>query len=111
MPGAPFHCWYQAYNEAKHDRHDQFPKANFKNLLDTIGGLIVVLSSQFHTQDFSPAAPGLALSGMGGAPEGFETAIGEYFHVKFPTDWPTADQYDFNWNSINDEADPFRTHF
>ena len=101
--------WYQAYNAAKHDRHDQFPKANFRNLLDSICGLVVLLSAQFHTWDFSPASPTLALGGFGGPPKGFELAIGGYFLVRFPTDWPQEGQYDFDWQSLKSEQDPFQT--
>lgn len=101
--------WYQAYNAAKHDRHDEFSQANMNNLLDAIGGLAALLSSQFHTWDFSPAAPGLTLSGIGGPPQGFESAIGGYLSVKFPTVWSSADQYDFDWQSIGGDPDPFDT--
>ena len=101
--------WYEAYNAAKHDRHDQFPQANFNNLLDAICGLVALLSSQFHTWEFSPSPPRLALEGIGGPPQGFDSAIGEYFHVKFPTVWPAADQYDFDWPSMKSEPDPFDT--
>ena len=99
--------WYQAYNAAKHDRHDEFPQANFEHLLAAISGLVTLLSSQFYTWDFSPSAPGLALEGMGGPPHGFETAIGNYFWVKFPTVWPAVDQYDFDWQSMKSDPDPF----
>ena len=105
--GAPLN-WYQAYNEAKHDRHNKFRQANFDNLLNAIGGLVALLSSQFHTWDFSPSEVGLALSGIGGPPQGFDSAIGEYFNVKFPTDWSAADQYDFDWQSMKGDADPFQ---
>ncbi len=101
--------WYQAYNVAKHDRHDQFPQANFANLLDAICGLVTLLSSQFHTWDFSPSRPHLALEGIGGPPQGFEAAIGGYFHVRFPTNWSSTDQYDFDWQSIQSDPDPFQT--
>jgi hypothetical protein len=114
MPFAPWSTnarldWYQAYNDAKHDRHDKFSRANFGNLLDAICGLIVILSAQFYTQDFSPAAPTLALSGMGGPPWGYESAIGGYFYVKFPNNWPSADRYDFDWQSLRQQTDPFQT--
>lgn len=101
--------WCQAYNDAKHDRHDKFCQANFGNLLDAICGLVVVLSAQFFIYDFSPAAPVRTLSGMGGPPLGYESAIGGYFHVKFPTNWPAADQYDFDWQALRQSADPFHT--
>jgi hypothetical protein len=44
--------WYQAYNKSKHDRRTEFKEANFKNLLNAVTGLLVVLSSQFRTEDF-----------------------------------------------------------
>jgi hypothetical protein len=44
--------WYQAYNDTKHDRHQQFESANFENLLDAIAGLVVILAAQFHNHDF-----------------------------------------------------------
>lgn len=88
--------WWDAYNKAKHDRHEKFSMANLSNLIDAVCALVAILSSQFHTHDFSPGPALLALSG-GGGPTGYETAIGGYFWVKFPT-WPAADHYDFEWD-------------
>jgi hypothetical protein len=100
--------WYQAYNAAKHDRHDQFPQANFRNLLDAVSGLVALLSAQFHTWDFSPSPAGRS-TGIGGPPQGFDTAIGNYFHVRFPTDWSSSEQYDFDWQKLQSDPDPFQT--
>jgi hypothetical protein len=88
--------WWSAYNEAKHDRHEKFAEANFTNLIDAVCALVVILSAQFYRHDFSPG-PGLIAWGSS-APVGYDTAIGEYFWVKFPT-WPADEQYDFEWNS------------
>jgi hypothetical protein len=98
--------WYQAYNHAKHDRHDQFPEANFRNLLDAVSGLVALLSAQFHTWDFPASSAGLSTN-IGGPPPGFETAIGDYFHVRFPADWSPLDQYDFDWRTLKSDPDPF----
>jgi hypothetical protein len=100
-------AWYQAYNAAKHDRHLQFPQANFGNLLEAVCGLVAILSSQFHTWDFSPQPPFLALS-FGGPPQGFENGIGGYFQVKFPDNWTPEDQYNFDWDRLKDDPDPFQ---
>ncbi len=87
--------WWVAYNAAKHDRHEKFKEANFTNLLDAICGLVAILSAQFHAHDF---VPGVNLLGWGSTgPAEFETAIGDYFLVKFP-DWPADEQYDFHWD-------------
>lgn len=32
--------WYQAYNETKHNRHENFEQANFENLLNAVSGLV-----------------------------------------------------------------------
>ncbi len=96
--------WYKAYNEVKHDRHGNFGQASFDNLLNAICGLVVMLASQFHTHDFS------ALSYLTRQDHrmDWKSAIGGYFLVKFPDDWPNADRYEFEWNGMEMDADPFQ---
>lgn len=97
--------WYTAYNQSKHDRQNQFPQANFENLLNAVSGLLVVLSSQFGTQSFSPGSQGL----------GFRTdsyyltepALGGFFHIEFPNDWQPHEMYDFDWRALKAQADRF----
>jgi hypothetical protein len=96
--------WYQAYNQTKHDRHVQFKEANFQNLLEAVAGLVVLLSSQFHTHDFLP----LSVL-VGDRPDQYDVAIGDYFLVKFPKDWPAQDGYSFNWENVKNDADPFQS--
>jgi hypothetical protein len=98
-------AWYQDYNEAKHSRHGSFSKANFTNLLDAVAGLVAILSAQFWTENFSPSAGSLAISGSW---DGLDGAIGGYLRVKFPSAWPTSDRYDFDWRSLEAAADPFQ---
>jgi hypothetical protein len=97
--------WYQAYNDAKHDRHKNFPKSNFKALLGAVSGLAALLAAQFITFDFQPSVLGIEY----GSPDGgFETAIGSYFHVKFPNDWPANDRYSFDWDTLRTDPHPFQ---
>lgn len=98
--------WYQAYNTTKHDRHSQFDEATFEHLIDACCGLLVLLSAQFETNDFSPGNTHLALEGSG---DGMESGIGGYFRVRFPTNWPNDLRYDFDWQKLKSEPDPFRT--
>jgi hypothetical protein len=95
-------AWYQAYNKSKHNRHLHFEKASFRNLLDAVAGLLVLLSAQFMEEDFSPAPKGLSASGPYSYDYDplYESGIGGYFMVKFPTDWDEADRYDFQWQSL-----------
>jgi hypothetical protein len=97
--------WYQAYNVTKHDRHESFDLATFEHMTDAMGGLIILLSSQFYTHDFGPSDKVLALDEPR---DGMESSICGYFRVRYPTDWPTDQQYDFEWQKLEKEADPFQ---
>lgn len=102
----PFRCWkddeplswYRAYNAIKHDRHNEFNRASFDNLIDSVCGLVVILSAQFLQEDFIPSP--VYLTALGSR-DGMESAIGEYFRVKFPNDWSEEEQYDFTHEDIN----------
>lgn|SRR5574344_404704 len=91
--------WYQAYNSCKHDRHEEFVKANFENLLNAITGLLILLSSQFNTIEFSPKDE---IYTSGSIYDG-ENAIGDFFRIKFPTDWNGNEKYDFDWSTLKKE--------
>ncbi|WP_299438755.1 hypothetical protein [uncultured Rhodospira sp.] len=100
--------WYQSYNMTKHNRHKQFKEANFENMIDAVCGLLALLSSQFINDSFSGGPAHLVV--RGGAGGGFEVAIGDFFHVKFPDDWPEDERYDFNWSNLKGEEDPFQNY-
>lgn len=98
--------WYQAYNMTKHNRHTGFQEAKFDHLIDACCAVIVLLSAQFETQDFTP---GDTLLAVNGERDGMESAIGGYFRVKFPDDWPLELRYDFDWHQLKNEPDPFQS--
>ena len=98
--------WYQAYNDTKHNRHDKFEDATFEHLLDAVCGLLVILSAQFGTNDFSGIMSRVIVGY--GPNDGMELGIGGYFRVKFPDDWPEEMKYDFDWQAIKNEEDPFQ---
>ena len=98
--------WYQAYNKSKHDRRIEFKEANLKNLLNSIAGLLVLLSSQFGREDFAPGSKSLIVS-VGGY-YSTEAALGGFFHIEFPHDWSDEEKYDFNWNDLKNQADRFQ---
>lgn len=97
--------WYQAYNTTKHNRLAEFKEATFEHLLDACCGVLVVLSAQFETNDFTPGNTLLAAEGSN---DGMESGIGGYFRIKFPDDWPQELRYDFNWQELKHEPDPFQ---
>jgi hypothetical protein len=99
--------WYEAYNTTKHDRLAEFQAATFEHLLDACCGVLVILSAQFETNDFSPGNTLLAVSGSNDN-DGMESGIGNYFRVKFPDDWPQELRYEFDWQKLKNEPDPFQ---
>lgn len=98
--------WYQAYNSSKHDRKSAFKKANFSNLLNAVAGLLVLLSSQFRTENF--ASGSIALATEGNDYYSGEPALGEFFHIEFPNDWSEEEKYNFNWDELKKEPDRFQ---
>jgi hypothetical protein len=98
--------WYQAYNRSKHDRKIAFKEANFGNLLSAITGLLVLLSSQFGKEDFSPGSRLLAINTGSYYPA--EPALGGYFHIEFPNDWGEEEKYDFDWSVLKLQTDRFQ---
>ena len=97
--------WYQAYNASKHDRHDEFKKANFENLVMAVAGLLVLISSQFRDQDFTAGSAALGVSGHDYHP--MEPSIGSLFRIKYPDDWTDAELYDFDWTVLKVQSDRF----
>ncbi len=103
-------AWYRAYNHSKHDRQENFAKATFEHAVNAVCGLAAILSAQFHTFNFMPDT-GYTLVAGGGE---FESAIGDYFTVRFPADWPPEERYCFdgdNWHAWRlAESDPFQNY-
>ena len=97
--------WYQAHNASKHDRQDEFKKANFWNLVEAVAGLLVLISSQFRNRDFSAGSSSIALSGYDYHP--MEASIGSLFRIRYPEDWADAELYEFDWTVLKNQKDRF----
>lgn len=97
--------WYQDYNKSKHDRHEQFKRANLENLVMSVAGLLIIVSSQFKDQEFSPAAVTVSFTGFEYHP--LSAAIGELFRIKFPEDWTDGELYEFDWTVLKTRPDRF----
>ncbi len=107
--GAPL-PWYQAYNQTKHDRSAAFKNATFEHAIDAICGVLAILCSQFTREDFSLTQGVFSDS----AEHGFESAIGDYFVVRYPNDWADGEWYDFTgreWEAMRKaHDDPFQNY-
>lgn len=97
--------WYKAYNASKHDRYEEFKKANLENLVTAVAGLLVIISSQFRDNSFSAGGMVLGVSGYEIYP--FESAIGSLFRIKYPDDWVEEELYDFDWSKLKDSKNRF----
>lgn len=97
--------WYQSYNASKHDRKEAFSQANLEVLINAVTGLLVLLSSQFETQDFSAGSVGVSVGGYDY--HDMEPAIGSMFRIKFPDNWIADEQYDFDWSELEAGQDRF----
>jgi hypothetical protein len=97
--------WYQAYNNTKHSRHENFGLGNFGNLLEAACGLVAILSAQFLGMDFGPSF----LDVDDELTDGFEHASGGYFLVKYPDNWPLNERYNFDWQTLKNDPNPFQS--
>lgn len=97
--------WYQAYNKSKHDRQLQFKEASFSNLLNSIAALLILLSSQFRTETFSPGSSSLELTIDNY--HNTEPALGNFFHIEFPSNWKDEEKYDFDWSILKNQPQRF----
>jgi hypothetical protein len=101
-------AWYKIYNETKHNRVSKFCEANFEQLLNTIAGLFILLSSQFCTEDFQPGSVSLSVGGY--SYYSGEFGIGDFFEVQFPTNWIDDEKYEFDWSKLKEENDRFQKY-
>ena len=97
--------WYQAYNQSKHDRHNRFKSANLNHLINAVAGLLVLISSQFGSHDFSAGPISLGVSGHDSLP--MSPAIGSLFRIGHPSDWTDAELYDFDWSELGKQVERF----
>ena len=91
--------WYQAYNDVKHNRSQQFPSASLKNLLDAISGLLCVLHSQIGNSVQEVFESNIYLVSNDPDVEVRSFKI-------IPPAIPDSEKYDFVWDDI--KADPNR---
>lgn len=99
--------WYQDYNNSKHDRHLNFKKANFENLINAVSWLLIILSSQFRTEDFFPGTQWI--SWAGDSYYWWNFWIWDYFIINFPK-YEEKDKYNFIRNDIKNNDTIFQKY-
>lgn len=96
--------WYSAYNLSKHNRADNFSKANFGNLINAVVALLIVLSSQFCSESYMPGGNVLEIQTDSYYKGKF--ALGDFFLIEYPK-WDENEKYDFNWDELKQKKDRF----
>lgn len=107
--------WYVAYNNVKHNRDSKFENASLKNCMNAVAAVLVLLYSQFGAGCLAIRAGSLGFGGFGLNEYGYDDLIfcGDTdFQIIPPSmaDWPDAERYDFNWDSLKDTAEPFEKY-
>ncbi len=96
--------WYQDYNAAKHDRHGSFQRATFGNVVEAYAALAIVIFSRFRDQTFD-GPDFLAMEGSQDE-EGFDYGPSRHILIR-PAEMPDDQRYDFDWQALRAESDPF----
>ena len=91
--------WYRDYNSAKHDRGNSFNLATLRNLIQSIGGVYVLLQAQYGDFDQGPA---LAL--------GIGNPIPRPFVINYKPTWTDEEKYQFDWNTLRVTSEPYENH-
>jgi hypothetical protein len=89
--------WYQDYNDVKHSRHEQLPKASFGNLIQAASALTILIWAQFGNAPFT-AANTITFNddwGLGG----FVRTATDSFFIK-PPSFELTDRYDFDHQDL-----------
>lgn len=96
--------WYQAYNDAKHNRDTKFERSNFENTIEAIAGLLCVLFAQFNVHTTYPYRPPHWIHGMNAL--GMQGLEGSMFDIAPPT-WTTTECYGFEWTILKLDPTPY----
>jgi hypothetical protein len=101
--------WYQSYNQVKHDRNLNFPRASLENVVNAVAGLYVVLFSQFFV--INKVSAGSNMDSLYEYRHLFNEETmskwGDIFQVCPPYNWSDDELYDFDWDTLKDSPDPF----
>jgi hypothetical protein len=94
--------WYRAYNDAKHNRLENFSEASLENLIQGMSAVFTLLIAQV-----GPFFDDRLQIWHGGA--GFR-AVHDLFCQQVLPNWSVDEQYDFDWNQLKSDSQPFQHH-
>ena len=100
--------WYAAYNAVKHNREENLEKASLENCMNAVAGILVLLYSQFGAQC-------IVTYGMNGMYWQVDREYDLHFDADvifditppLESDWLPDELYDFNWDDLKNDTEPF----
>lgn len=100
--------WYEAHNQVKHNREENLEKASLENCMNAVAGILVLLYSQFGSRCVETyGTMGLRWSGIDDYDLNFDADVIFVIHPPRLTDWPGSELYDFEWDNIKTDSNPF----
>jgi hypothetical protein len=100
--------WYLNYNAVKHNRHHEFRQANLENTLEAVSAVVAILYCQFDFNTFTAHKGNQAMFSLGN--DACFPMSDTMFQVITPTGWSDEEKYQFDWEHLRDEAQPFQKY-
>lgn len=94
--------WYQAYNDVKHNRSQQFHLASLKNLLDSICGLLCIIHSQIGDSVQRVFQSNVYFSALN------DDKVTVRSFTITPYQFSDSEKYDFDWDNIKTDPNRFQ---
>ncbi|TYB30582.1 MAG: hypothetical protein FXF47_08485 [Candidatus Mcinerneyibacterium aminivorans] len=100
--------WYQDYNNVKHDRNYNFKRASLENVISAVAGVLVTLYSQFNYHTFTVfQLHDICFETLN---NNQMTIAESLFKIEETPEWHDNEKYDFDWNNLKKEEDPFQEY-
>lgn len=104
----PSLSWYQDYNTVKHNRSDNFNKANLKNVLTALAGLHALLYSQFQSEIFNLYGD-ISMTVVGD--NGIVSSVNnDIFTLQSIGGWSEQEKYNFDWVELKATSNPIEKY-
>jgi hypothetical protein len=98
--------WYQHYNTVKHNRAAGFASASLENVVTAVAAVFVIVFSQFNIFAFDPHH----IVSSHSSDDNVLSHDSSILHVKLPSTWTVDECYDFDWDTLEKGANPFRNY-
>ena len=101
-------AWYQEHNAVKHYRSQNFNNANLKNVVTALGGLYILLFSQFGDLVDLTTNEGATVFFVDDEPMFFGVNNKMGYNLKQKPSFSESEKYGFEWNLIKANSDSFQ---